>query len=493
MSLSALPTEVDDIIIEFLGASDDREALSSLSYVSKYYRGPVEPVLYRNLKFQADEEVPIKQLFLTLLSRMDLAKHIESFTLSETPRTVNIGERWIHGRTKLAKDLWRQVRSIETAVKKVPRLGVETRLELFGGILFSHSGSYVSPQPSVNATIALILSWAINIKAMDLFLPAPYYLNITCEILASPLAKASPTALRKLELPAHMPVPFGRLKRVQFYCRGPQHRPGLFLSVQILAQELCIRNLHVQGCFMASNFHISDTLRVLKLRNVKIDPIAIESLISGMKNSKLAVLSLDNLQGISNNWRHWLYSRLSIFLEFNLPNLEIFECINMGGKPGMSLRPLGSLKALSELRKIRVDAEVLYDVSLALPDFDERLMLPLNLKHLEILVRSPQVLVPKRLVSDDGDDEAEIWQQYLRDPAPSIALDSVTLEINMLQYHTANWRIELMTMGPAILDKLKSCIQKHADRGVSFRIYGRTSSGDEMPMEYLMGVGFELP
>lgn len=493
MSLSALPTEVDDIIIEFLGASDDRKALSSLSCVSKYYRGLVEPVLYRDLKFQAAEEVPMKQLLLTLLSRTDLAKHIESFTLSETPRTVNIGERWIHGRNKLAKDLWRQVQSIETAVKEVPRLGAETRLELLGGVLYSHSGSYVSPEPSVDTALALILSWAVNIKAVDLFLPAPYYLNITREILASPLVKTSLTALRKSEPPDHRPVPFGRFKRVHFCCGGLQDRPGLLLSVQILAQELSIQNLRVQGYFAAPNFHTSDTLRVLKLQNVTINPLAVESLICGIKNSKLAVLSLDNLRGITYNWRHWLYSRLSMLMEENLPSLEIFECINMGGKPGRLLRPLDSLKALSKLRKIRVDAEVLYDVGHVPPDFDERLILPCNLKQLDVVVRSPQDLIPKRLISDDGDDGVEIWQQYLLNPAPSIDLESITLEINMLQHQTANGGLEAMTMGPTILDKLKSCIQKHAARGVSFRVYGRASSSDEMPLEYLVGPGFEFP
>jgi hypothetical protein len=49
MPLNTLVIEVDDIIIEILCASDDYKALSSLSCVSKYYRGLVEPLSHRDL------------------------------------------------------------------------------------------------------------------------------------------------------------------------------------------------------------------------------------------------------------------------------------------------------------------------------------------------------------------------------------------------------------------------------------------------------------
>jgi hypothetical protein len=44
MSLSALSTELDNRILDFL----DHDALNAISKISKYYRSVAEPRLYRN-------------------------------------------------------------------------------------------------------------------------------------------------------------------------------------------------------------------------------------------------------------------------------------------------------------------------------------------------------------------------------------------------------------------------------------------------------------
>jgi hypothetical protein len=105
MSLKSLPTELDIKIIEVLCLTNDQKALSALSRTSKYYHKLVEPMLYRDLTFQAVDSIQIKRLFLTLLVREDLPQHIRSFILSDSP-LVNPDGGWdVLGPGDLADDL----------------------------------------------------------------------------------------------------------------------------------------------------------------------------------------------------------------------------------------------------------------------------------------------------------------------------------------------------------------------------------------------------
>jgi hypothetical protein len=72
MSLQALPTELDEQILGHLAQTD----LSTVSKVSKYHRKIAEPLLYRTVTLCGDRSIDIRSLFLTLLSRSDLALHI---------------------------------------------------------------------------------------------------------------------------------------------------------------------------------------------------------------------------------------------------------------------------------------------------------------------------------------------------------------------------------------------------------------------------------
>ncbi|KAF2869906.1 hypothetical protein BDV95DRAFT_576609 [Massariosphaeria phaeospora] len=78
-SLSSLPSELDKDIAKLLSTSD----LHSLTGVSRHYNNIAEPYLYRHVGFFNDgHEFMMGRLFLTILGRPSLARHIESFTLS---------------------------------------------------------------------------------------------------------------------------------------------------------------------------------------------------------------------------------------------------------------------------------------------------------------------------------------------------------------------------------------------------------------------------
>jgi hypothetical protein len=79
MSLNKLSTKLDEDIVQRLA----RPGLDALSRTSKYYRSLMEPYLYKDLVFSKHQAYEIQCLFLTILGRNELAKHIRSFTMTK--------------------------------------------------------------------------------------------------------------------------------------------------------------------------------------------------------------------------------------------------------------------------------------------------------------------------------------------------------------------------------------------------------------------------
>jgi hypothetical protein len=77
MSLQALPTELDVLIVGYLDTQD----ASRLTRASKPWRRIGEPVLYANICLYDDKEDWINALLGTLLKGRELAKHILCITL----------------------------------------------------------------------------------------------------------------------------------------------------------------------------------------------------------------------------------------------------------------------------------------------------------------------------------------------------------------------------------------------------------------------------
>jgi hypothetical protein len=75
-SIGNLPAELSRLVIEQV---DDRDSLTKLYRVSKYYRELVEPVIYERISLHYDERYRVQNLVLTLLDRPNLAVRVKSF------------------------------------------------------------------------------------------------------------------------------------------------------------------------------------------------------------------------------------------------------------------------------------------------------------------------------------------------------------------------------------------------------------------------------
>jgi hypothetical protein len=78
MSLNKLSTELDENIVRHLA----RAELDALSRTNKYYRSLTEPYLYKDPVFSKHQAYEMQCLFLTILGRHELVKHIRSFTMT---------------------------------------------------------------------------------------------------------------------------------------------------------------------------------------------------------------------------------------------------------------------------------------------------------------------------------------------------------------------------------------------------------------------------
>lgn len=74
MSLSALPTELDEQLLAFL----HYDGLSCVTRVSRYWQALAEPHLYHNVYFTTIESRRVHCLVLALLSRSYLGTYIRS-------------------------------------------------------------------------------------------------------------------------------------------------------------------------------------------------------------------------------------------------------------------------------------------------------------------------------------------------------------------------------------------------------------------------------
>jgi hypothetical protein len=392
MSMKSLPTEVDLHILEYLCASKDRSALSALSCVSKYWRQETEPFLYRDLKFRASEDINVKRLLLTLLARKELHPHITSFTLADHRGVGNFDKDYLNAYDDLAHDLWPQDQLIKAAINAIPDLPARLAMEIHGCIL-SRGGTLLHQQRPMDASVALILAMAANIESVDLAVSAPAYMDITREIIGCP-------QVQRIGVPLSAPKILQKLQSIRYHGEhdgeyGGEYRPdvqGLFLIIQSGAQELVIQDICVDEIMGASYLTSTQNLQKLTLQSVDISPFAVGELLEHHDLNQLTSFKLDNLPSKDRSWVNYDYSELSKMIVKCLPNLEVFECINVVDSGAIDRkRPFSSLKFLSRLHTLRVDAEILQDFRWIEP-FDDGAMLPPNLKHLVLGIKSPKWL-----------------------------------------------------------------------------------------------------
>jgi len=398
MSLSELPTELDAKIIEFLHAADDRQAVSSMSRVSKYYRQLAEPFLYRDLVFRAADEIRIKRLLITLLVETELAKHIRSFSLSDHRPLHPDYPSYYEKADILAGELGKYDSLIKKAIGLVP-LPASTAMHMFGSI-FARGGTIYRPEHSIDGTIALILSMAHDIKSIHLAVSAPGYLDITRELLNGPW-----TAFKNGTFDSTKA--FSKLESLRIKGDGIQD-PGMAIGPQGVTRKLILQKLHIAavGTILGS----TDALCSLELRNVKIMPALVEDLIKRSALVNLSRLVLDGLIDVlPQSWARYDYASLSQVIVDFLPNLEVLECVHMQTSQRQEKRPFASLRPLARLHTLRVDVPVLIDLATDDSDedvsFDGQAILPPSLRHLELVESSTwqiDVLVNLEVVANPG-------------------------------------------------------------------------------------------
>jgi hypothetical protein len=166
MSLSALSTELDTKIAEFL--ADDRPTTSAFSQVSKYYRAVSEPLLYKHLLLDEYDGYTTMRLLFTILSRDQLALHIQSLTvLRSTPPRVLSETETRNATERNQAELWECATKIQATINGIasPDRGFQNhlrrRMAWFGGI-------YTFQTKTLDHILAVILCMAPNVHILAL-------------------------------------------------------------------------------------------------------------------------------------------------------------------------------------------------------------------------------------------------------------------------------------------------------------------------------------
>jgi hypothetical protein len=149
--------------------------------------------------------------------------------------------------------------------------------------------------------------------------------------------------------------------------------------------------------------------------------------------------------------------------------------------------PFTSFKSLSRLHTLRVDVQLLFDLRTNNPlDKD---MFPTKLKHLELTTREPLKGTLRRASQDFFDNESSFFE-FLEHPAPSLNLETFSLEISLLHWHKASARRMVVALDDPTINWLKATVAKNATQGIVYCIYGRNRKA-ENPKKYLIGPSFE--
>ena len=275
--------------------------MDNLSLTSKYYRALCEPHLYRELTFSRRNSYLINCLFLTILSRPELALHIQSVVLND-------GEEGDQGFDSSTYEwLLDQVINVRELVRKVaaPLQDVEFTLQWFGEM-------YQGLPTSSQATLALVLCLATNLV----------YLDLGGETASGMLRKVLG---QRWMTDDETSYPFCKLKTLclQNGVRGCL-LPGL--------EEMHLRRVNgsIDGPLFSkySIEELGSNLRVLTLCSINFSPQWMEGAVEwkifkGMK--ELVVQFAGSTDGWDSPWSNYDMGRMSNAIVTSLLELEVLE------------------------------------------------------------------------------------------------------------------------------------------------------------------------
>jgi hypothetical protein len=136
-----------------------------------------------------------------------------------------------------------------------------------------------------------------------------------------------------------------------------------------------------------------------------------------------------------------------------------------------------------------MDMQLLFDLRTDIPLNQD--MLPFKLKYPELMMGEP-VKCTLRRASQKLLGNGNSFFEFLNHPAPSLNLDTSSLDMILLQWHNVSVSRMVVALNEPILNWLKTTVARNATRGLAYRICGRNRQA-ENPIQYLIGLGFEGP
>jgi hypothetical protein len=359
MSLQALPSELDSVILSHLNMRDK----SHMTMVSKYYRRIEEPLLYERISLWTDEDDRIKHLLLTLLQRVDLRPFVKQFRLRQeegvSPEplpqlTDRISYRSDPDGAELSESIWAQTPTIRNLLADLsPRydISAEFRMIWFAKVLEQF--------PLFDGALSLLLCLITKVSDITLQFSSDQPIPTTLEILGA--------------IDWNVPhdddqdKPFRDLKSLCVTDTG-ERKCAYPLRISLGLRHLVLRGNCDPYLYWPHEPPVgTNTLRMLSLYDVDIDP---QYLLDALRSSWLSNLEDLTLNGVgrgdalSDQERPWLsfdYSLLKQAMLEHLPKLKCFRCLDMvlylSDAPDVI--PFGSFGAFSQLRILSIDLDLL--------------------------------------------------------------------------------------------------------------------------------------
>ncbi|KAF2254634.1 hypothetical protein BU26DRAFT_559305 [Trematosphaeria pertusa] len=225
-------------------------------------------------------------------------------------------------------------------------------------------------------------------------------------------------------------------------------------------------------------------------------PEMLEHFMEALDLPGLRQLKMDTIYGISStDWLDYDYRRMLRLLETSSPELEVFECVRMGGRAYRAfVEPFDSFKSLKRLRTLRIDLDLLGYWRASFEPSDPQELFPASLQNLaftEIEVLRLNFLEEHYSANPDQ-DENEVYKLLRILESTALKECSLYLVLTVLfagddEYNP--FSLVHQSLRPATLILLLNTADKLARVGTTFRVYGDADT-DAEGGGLLVGPGF---
>jgi hypothetical protein len=469
MSLEKISTELDERIASQLVGQP--AALAALCRTSKYYRSMVEHLLYGTINIQNNIELGMKRLLMTLLESPHLAKHIKSFTIGRFVSRDTSNEKIIPEFEKYRPQVAQAIDKVGPQMHgAVPRWNEKVFAQC-------HDPKNKTPSSTIDAVLALILSMADNIEQVRLNTSSVYYMSNTRTMLAPQV------------LPGNRLQSCQQLKNLEIHAKHAQGDLGMFLQTRahrLLVQGYEIRSIQKPPSALSP-------LRTLELRNIRVHPDVLHSMLSMSAFGNLRHLVLDRVDEKRLAWRSYNFCRLSALLENCLPNLESLSCINFHMNQPGNITGFQSLGGLCHLQTLQIDLGLVIDQVLQSKHHEYKALLPLNVKRFELTNiegKELEVLFQGKdeqfVHGSDGEDYSEacktVWG-LITSPPSKPALESLTINVTTKFESSDKDDCYYQQLSKTTRSQLQAAVVSAAAQGLSFSVVERTGLLKEMRSE----------